>query len=136
MLSIVNVVERRFLHLLETFDDLVSRGAAKQAARALEELRDLSTRANSPAAKDQMAAMVEAQQARLVDLRSRQRAEQRAAAAKRATKPPNAVCELCGQPFRRGKKDNARACSICRPTGSRSVRTVGGGLPTLGKGRR
>ena len=84
-----------------------------------------------------MQAIVAAQAARLRDLRQQRARESIAATAKRKTAKPNAVCELCGQPYRRGKKESRRRfCFICRPStpASTSVRTIGGGLPTLGKG--
>jgi hypothetical protein len=56
-------------------------------------------------------------------------------------KPPklNAVCSKCGQGFHCSKGESKRTvCHICRPlpSGTSSIRTVTGGLPTLGNRRR
>lgn len=47
---------------------------------------------------------------------------------------PNATCSLCRSPFHRDN-DKETACDICRPPTRRSVRTVSGGAPGLGKRR-
>ena len=50
---------------------------------------------------------------------------------------PGATCVLCSQPFQRSKDTPPqKVCTICEPSVSTSVRTVPGGLPTLGRRRR
>lgn len=83
-----------------------------------------------------MGALIGAQQERLDKMKAA--LTKRARAVQPKPKKPNTVCELCGEGYHRGKSEaRRRACYVCRPLQmSRSIRAVGGGLPTLGKGRR
>jgi hypothetical protein len=51
--------------------------------------------------------------------------------------PVSVKCSLCGAVFARAVQESWRkSCYVCLPTEGDSVRTVSGGLPTLGKKRR
>ena len=78
---------------------------------------------------------VEAAEQRLRDLKRQvrqEKAERAAKLTKALAKPVR--CTGCLKPFTR-KKPQQRLCPSCRPPEQRSVRTVSGGLPTLGKRR-
>ena len=137
MLSVMEGTQQRFLDALAELDGYLTRKRSRQAERMLGVLDGMACGQRQPAIRRQMADIVAAQRTRLTDLKRQQQRERIEAAARHKRKKPNAVCALCGQPYRRGKKDKGTTSSICRPPGqSRSVRTVGGGLPTLGKRHR
>jgi hypothetical protein len=127
-----------FLAKLEELDGYLTRRKLRQATRAADLLRQLARAETDPAVRAQMVGMVDAQDARVTDLRQQQQRERLVAGARPSKKKPNAKCTKCGLPFRRGKKETRTVCNICRPGdgGSKSVRTVSGGLPTLGKHNR
>jgi hypothetical protein len=50
-------------------------------------------------------------------------------------RPDNATCRLCRQGFHRPETDTRTVCDICAPSRSSSLRTVSGGLPSLGRRR-
>lgn len=157
-------IEARFLQRLGDFDGHLAAGRLKQAKACLGDLRRLAGPRSSPKmyvhrgpslrpltpteraalpstkTRAEMWQVIDAQAARLKDARTTaaraQSVAARRAAAMRKEKEPNARCDRCGLPYRRGRREKGSTCSICRGEGSRSVRTVSGGLPTLGKHSR
>lgn len=130
--------QERFLTTLNEFDSYLVRRKLKGSVRVLSVLEQMARGQRDDDVKSEMLTIIEAQRTRLVRLNREKQRERINATARASKRKPNAVCVLCGEPYRRGKKEPARrACHICRPlNGSKSVRTVGGGLPTLGKRRR
>jgi len=159
-------VEVRFLQRLADFDEHLAAGRLKQARGCFEDLRRLAgprsgpkmyvrsgaslrplTPAEravlpSPKARAEMWQVIDAQavrpkNARTAVARARSTAARQAAVV-RKEKKPNARCDRCGLPYRRGRRERGSTCSICKGggEGSRSIRTVSGGLPTLGKRSR
>ena len=136
----MNDAHGRFLHQLEQLDGHLSGRRLRRVERALTGLEQMARSPKDPAVKAEMSQVARAQTARVVELRRTLDVEAFLAARKRDAKPPNAVCERCGVRFRRGssKKTKRLTCDVCRPPAkpSMSVRTVSGGLPTLGSNHR
>ena len=122
-----------FSGLLQEFDAQVDEGNLKAARKTLDKMQRVAYAQNDPATKSKMIVTLTTQDRRLTKLIHEKQVLHREG-------PPktNAVCDLCGEPFRRAKGDTRRtACYVCRPDNkSRSVRALGGGLPTLGKNHR
>lgn len=62
----------------------------------------------------------------------KQRTKSPLPSARPADQSTTVKCSLCGEAFVSHERKRT-ACYVCRPTSSRSVKTVSGGLPGLGK---
>jgi hypothetical protein len=131
-------LQGEFLAVLGKMDYYLVRGIPDQASRQWRHLEALVERAGNPEAgvpqrdQDQMRAILTTQAARLEQARTA-RAALQVRSATRRRRSGNAVCTLCGDPFWRKEGERRQMCLVCRPAGSTSIRTVSGGLPTLGK---
>ena len=135
----------RFATLLSSFDESLRDGDLDTAQVLLTSASAIVDRHVDPDARRRARDLVAANQQRLDTARGRPDTAPRPAPSIRDL-PPTPVkkgkgqrtvrCVDCGKPFRPPKDEpKRRACLVCRPPRSVSVRTVSGGLPGLGRRR-
>lgn len=132
-------VRRRFVEVNEQLNAHIHRGERDQAQALLRDLIAIVAKAKDPTAAKRMRdvvafheeriARMTAQRASLADFPALQSKRKKA-----PESPPNATCTLCRSDFHRAD-DRTTVCDICRPPTQRSVRTISGGLPGMGRRR-
>lgn len=125
--------------LLHEFEQWLSDQQFANARTVLDTLHGIADQWPDGVQRTQLWAIVNAQRQRLL---KRERRRRRALAKVTATsaqrgkakmKKQSQRCEVCGQTYTWRSSDPTRFCDICRPRRNRSIRTVSGGLPTLGR---
>lgn len=122
-------VRKRVQAGIEEITQHIAAGNKTEALAVLARLRSL-VKNGDPKGAARIRAVLDVHEARIAAMNNGKRKKPEPT----RVPPPNATCALCRSPFHRDDaKDNA--CDICRLPTRRSVRTVSGGAPGLGKRR-
>lgn len=124
-----NSVRKRVQAGIEQITQHIAAGNKAEALAVLARLRKL-VKDGDPKGAARIRAVLDVHDARIAAMTQSERAKPEAV----RVPSPNATCSLCRSPFHRDN-DKETACDICRPPTRRSVRTVSGGAPGLGKRR-
>lgn len=122
--------------LLHEFDRCLSDYRFAEGRTVLRAIETMADQWPIDTERNELLGIIAAQHRRLVKRERRRRkalVKPAVAPAKAKTKKRPQRCELCGQTYTWHSADPSRFCDICRPRRRRSVRTVSGGLPTLGR---